>query len=93
VSELPRSAPGAHPSVRVRYIGVIAPVHARPLLAATRAHTRPRPRAGRKSTSGAITVEPVRVADTLPAPAAAAARRQPPIMKHRPTRARDGWAA
>jgi hypothetical protein len=93
VSELPRSALGAHPSVRAQYVGAIAPVHARSLPAPSRVHTRPRPRPGRKSASRAITVEAVRVPDAPPAREAAAEPWQPPIMKDRPTRARDGWSA
>lgn len=93
MSELPRSAPGAHPSVRVRYIGTIAPAHVRPLRAASRAHRRYRPTAGPTSASRAITFGPVHGADVPPAPDTAAEPWPPPIMKQRPTHARDGWAA
>lgn len=93
MSELPLRAPGANPSVRTRCTGAIAPIHARPLPAASRLDTRPRPRAGRTSASRAGTVEPIEVADARCAPEAPAEPWQPPITQRRPTHARDGWAA
>ena len=92
MSELPPSAPGAHPSVRARYIGASASAQARPQRAVAPARTRPQLRAGRTRTLRAMTVEPVRARDPR-APEAAAEPWQPPMSTKLPAAARDGWAA